>query len=167
MIGSSSPPAFPLELNNVGFIIKTEFSTRERLLAQLNVLEKAHIGGTIVLVGDYSTTSGGLFSNDSLEIPVHDVLATMVDSESLSSRPDAPRLQYYSNLTATISSCNRELARTIGETYGCELDIMKASYTHYFWGFHPSVPHSYFHLLLYLMDSPDREVAYFRSSTWV
>ncbi|KAJ8059841.1 hypothetical protein OCU04_011471 [Sclerotinia nivalis] len=49
----------------------------------------------------------------------------MVESGSLSSRPDALRLQYYSNLTAALSGGNFELARTIGEIYGWEMDIMK------------------------------------------
>jgi hypothetical protein len=62
-------------------------------------------------------------------MPVYNALAAMIASGSLLSRPDAPRLQYYSNLTAAISSGKEELAQTIGETYGWELDIMKASFT--------------------------------------
>ncbi|KAF7858564.1 hypothetical protein EAF04_009164 [Stromatinia cepivora] len=121
----SNPPAFPLEIDDVGLIIKTGFSTRERLVAQLDGLQEAHVGGNVVLVGDYSTVSGGLFRNDDLEIPVYDVLDIMVESGSLSSRLNASRLQHYYNLTAALSSGNFELAHTIGEMYGWEMDIMK------------------------------------------
>ena len=122
-------PAFPLDMDDVGLVIKTGFSTRERLLARLVAFEDAHIQGRVVLVGDYSTAPGSIFNHSGLEIPVYNALAAMIESGSFLSRPNAPRLQYYSNLAAAISSGKEELAQTIGETYGWELDIMKASFT--------------------------------------
>jgi hypothetical protein len=121
----SKLPTFPVEMDDVGIVIKTGFSTRERLLARRDILEEAHIQGNIVIVGDYSI-------DDDLEVPVHNVLATMIENGSLSSQLDAPRLQYYSNFTAALFRNDFKLACTIGETYGWELDIMKASYIHYF-----------------------------------
>jgi len=121
------PPAFAVDMDDVGMVIKTGFSTRERLLARLDAFEDARNPSNVVLVGDYSTAPGARFNHNGLEMPVNDALAWMIESGSLLSRPYASRLQYYANLTGAISSGNTDLARTIGETYGWELDILKAS----------------------------------------
>ena len=123
------PPVFPLDMDDVGIVVKTGYSTRERLLARLETFEKSYIQGGVVLVGDYSTTPGAHLNHSGLRIPVYDALAATIESGSLLSRPDALRWQHYLNLSAAISSGNEELGQLIGKTYGWELDIMKASLT--------------------------------------
>ncbi|KAL3423595.1 hypothetical protein PVAG01_05342 [Phlyctema vagabunda] len=122
------PAAFPISKNDVGMVIKTGFSTRERLVARLDAFEDAHARRNIVLVADYSTKPGAHFNYSGLELPVHDALAAMIENGSFSSRPNTLRLQYYSNLTSAFSDGNTELAHRIGGTYGWELDIMKKWY---------------------------------------
>lgn len=117
--------AFPLDMDDVGLVIKTGFSTQERILAWLDALEDGRNQSNVVLVGDYSTQLGAHFSHNGQQMPVYDVLASMLESGSLSSMPSSPRLLQYSNLTAAIASGRTDLARKIGETSGWELDIMK------------------------------------------
>ena len=124
----SALPASPLNMDEVGIIVKTGFSTQERLIARLDTFEDTRNQSNVVLVGDYATVPGAHFNHNGLEMPVYDALAWMIQAGYLSSQPQASRLQYYLNLTAAISSGNTDLARTIGETYGWELDIMKVSY---------------------------------------
>jgi hypothetical protein len=124
----SKSPAFPIEMDDVGIIIKTGFSSRERLLAQSDILRIGHSRGNIVIIGDYSSVPGGHPSYDNLQAPVYDVLAIMIEDGSLSSRLDAARLQHYHNLTAALSGGNLRLAREIGKNHRLQLDIMKVSY---------------------------------------
>ncbi|KAM3068456.1 hypothetical protein ACMFMG_009597 [Clarireedia jacksonii] len=112
-------------MDDVGIIVKTGFSTRERLLVQSDILRKAHSRGNIVIVGDYFAAPGGPPSYDSLQAPVHDALAMMIENGYFSSRLDALRLQHYYNLTATLAAGNLRLAREIGKRYRWEMDIMK------------------------------------------
>ncbi|PQE18978.1 glycosyltransferase family 31 protein [Rutstroemia sp. NJR-2017a WRK4] len=118
-------PSFPIEIDDVGIIIKTGFSTREYLLAQSDILRIGHSRGNIVIVGDYSSVPGGHPSYDNLQAPVYDVLAIMIGDGSLSSRLDAARLQHYYNLTAVLSGGNLRLGREIGKNHRLQLDIMK------------------------------------------
>lgn len=153
------PPAFPLHMDDIGMVVKTGFSTQERLHALLDAFEDARNPSNVVLVGDYSTASDTHFNHNGLGMPVYNAVAWMIESGSLISRPFAPRLQYYWNLTAAISSGNTNLARTIGETYGWELDILKASLllSHCFFS-NPLVSP-----LFFIMDSADRNIASFRT----
>ncbi|KAH8589621.1 hypothetical protein B0O99DRAFT_599760 [Bisporella sp. PMI_857] len=116
-------------MDAVGIIIKTGYSTQERLQARLDAFGDAQIQGRVVLVGDYGIGPGMQPNHSNLERPVYNALAAILESGSLLSQTDARRLQYYHNLTNAISSGSTGLARTIGETYGWELDIMKASFT--------------------------------------
>lgn len=118
-------PPFPLDIAEVGIIIKTGFSTRERLLARLDAFEPARNPSNLVLVGDYSTTQ---FKHNGLQLPVHNALAGIVDSGALLARPKAVRVQYYWNMTKAIANRDFELAKGIGRIHGWELDIMKASF---------------------------------------
>jgi hypothetical protein len=143
---SSSPPSwiharprFPLDVTtDVGIILKTGFSTQDRLLARLAAFEPGRGPENLVLVGDYSTAANthfvlnkdenGNVAGPEVHIPVHNALASMIDSGALLARPRAERLQYYWNLTTAIANGDEELAFSIGRVYGWELDIMKASY---------------------------------------
>ncbi|KAI9745105.1 MAG: hypothetical protein M1818_001383 [Claussenomyces sp. TS43310] len=119
------PPVYPLEADDIGLIVKTGFSTQERLLARLDAFEHDRNQSNVVLVGDYATQQGAHFTFSGQQMPVYDVLAWMLDSGYLSSRPSSPRLLMYSNLTAAIASGRTDLARENGESIGWELDIMK------------------------------------------
>lgn len=123
----SQPPAFPLRLDEVGLVIKTGFSTQERLLARLATLEAGRNPTNVVLVGDYATQPGEHFSLNEQHMPVYDVLAPMLENVSLSLRLTSPRLLQYLNLTAAITSGKTDLAHQIGKSNGWELDIMKVS----------------------------------------
>ncbi|RDL39112.1 uncharacterized protein BP5553_03452 [Venustampulla echinocandica] len=107
------PPAFPLGTADVGLIVKTGFSTQERLVARLETLGKARDRSNVVLVGDYATGQRTHFKHNGAEMPVYNALAYMVDSGSLASRPNALRLQHYRNLTNAISGGETDLARYI------------------------------------------------------
>jgi len=100
-------PAFPLDVSrDVGFVVKTGFNTRERLLAWLDALETSRGNASnVVVVGDYSTAEGSHVSRNGLEFPVYDALASVVEMGSFATQQDARRLRYYSD--------------------GWELDIMK------------------------------------------
>jgi hypothetical protein len=114
-------------MEDVGLVIKTGFSTQERILARLDAFEDGRNQSNVVLVGDYSTQPGAHFSHNGQQMPVYDVLASMLESGSLSSKLSSPRLLQYSNLTAAIASGRTDLAHKIGEISGWELDIMKVS----------------------------------------
>jgi hypothetical protein len=121
-------PRFPLDITDVGIIVKTGFSTQDRLLARLDAFEPGRDASNLVLVGDYATTVGAHFDHNGVQMPVRNALAGMIDSGALLSRPRAERLQYYWNLTAAIAGGFLDVALGIGRVYGWELDIMKASF---------------------------------------
>lgn len=123
---SESPP-FYIGTDDVAMLIKTGFSTQERLAAKLKAASNAGSPRNIVLVGDYSTSSGSHFSCNGTEVPVHNALAWMINRENISLQLNVSRIKYYSELTSAIAAGDREVAHSIGETHGWELDIMKAS----------------------------------------
>lgn len=122
--GMFEAPAFPFDENSVGIIVKTGFTTQDRLIALLDGIDDK---SNILIVGDYSTAPGVHIIPGRPELPVYNALAWMIQRGYLASRPDSERLQHYLNLASAISNGNSTLAHTIGETHGWELDIMKAS----------------------------------------
>lgn len=123
-----TPPRFPLHITDVGIIVKTGFSTQDRLVARLAAFEPGRDPTNLVLVGDYSTEPGRHFEHRGLQMPVYDALEGVVASAALLSKAaGAERLGYYRNLTAAIASGDWDLARGIGTVYGWEMDIMKVS----------------------------------------
>ncbi len=113
------PPAFPLDMDDVGIIIKTGFSTQERLRARLDAFEDAHLQGGIILVGDYSTAPGAHFNHRGQELPVYNPLAVMIESGSLSSKTRCPAvtilLQPYScYIQWETKNWRRKLERCMG-----------------------------------------------------
>lgn len=124
-ISKSSP--FHVGTDDVAMLIKTGFSTQERLAAKLKATSNAGSPRNTVLVGDYSTSAGSHFSCNNIEVPVHNALAWMINRENISPQLNVSRLKYYSELTSAIAARDRELALSIGQTHGWELDIMKAS----------------------------------------
>jgi len=121
---SESPP-FPTSMDDVAMLIKTGFSTQERLVAKLKAISNAGSSTNIVLVGDYSTSPGSHFSCRGIEVPVYDALAWMINRDNISLQLNVNRLKYYGELTSAIAAGDKELALSIGETHGWELDIMK------------------------------------------
>ena len=122
---SESPP-FHIGTDDVAMLIKTGFSTQERLAAKLKAISNPGSPRNIVLVGDYSTPPGSHFSCNGIEVPVHNALAWMINRENISPQLNVSRIKYYSELTSAIAAGDRELALSIGETHGWELDIIKA-----------------------------------------
>lgn len=123
----SEPSPFNIDMDDVAMIVKTGFSTQERLSAKLEAISDSENPNNLVLVGDYSTTPGSHFICKGIKVPVHNALAWMLDKENISLQLNVDRLHYFSDLTSAIDTGDRELALSIGKTHGWELDIMKAS----------------------------------------
>ena len=119
----SQPALFPIGTEDVAILVKTGFSTQGRLEAMLNATISTRSSHDVVLVGDYRTS----FWRNGVDVHVHDALAWMIKRDKISRNLNVSRLEYYTQLTAAIAAGERELALTIGETHGWELDIMKAS----------------------------------------
>lgn len=160
----SEPPLFPVDIHDVGFIVKTGYSTQERLFARLDAFLRTNtpLQDCVVLVGDYSATPG-MFANYSvLDLPVHDVLAEMMEDGALDSKMNATRLHYYSSLKGALARGETGLAQSIGESHGWELDIMKVST-----GLLPfsTVPLLIFQFLCTIFTSSNDNIAYFWTGT--
>jgi len=125
----TKPPIFSVNIYDVVFIVKTGYSTRQRLFAIVDAFSDA---GTptqecVVLVGDYSAAASAHNNYIGPQLLVHDVLAEIVESGYLASKTNATRLQYHMSLTDALSMGETDLAQSIGESHGWELDIMKVS----------------------------------------
>ncbi|RDW63406.1 hypothetical protein BP6252_10951 [Coleophoma cylindrospora] len=121
------PAPFEIDPDDVAMVIKTGYSTQERLTAKLKAASNTANPNNIVVVGDYSTSPSSHFRCNGIEVPVHNALDWMLDKENISPQLNKTRLHYYSELTSAIEAGDRELAMSVGETHGWELDIMKAS----------------------------------------
>jgi hypothetical protein len=123
----TTPAPFPLDISDLGIILKTGFSTQDRLVARLAVFHPPLRPENLVLVGDYATVPGDHFQLGSVDIPVHNAVAGTLKTGVLASRPRAPRLLHYGNLKGAIAEGDADTAHSIGRAHGWELDIMKAS----------------------------------------
>lgn len=123
----TTPPPFRLDTSDLGIILKTGFSTQDRLLARLAAFSPALHPKNLVVVGDYATDPGDHFQLGAAEIPVHNALAEILKTGVPASKQRAPRLLHYGNLTAAIADGHEDAAHSIGCAHGWELDIMKAS----------------------------------------
>ncbi|RDW57289.1 hypothetical protein BP5796_12739 [Coleophoma crateriformis] len=104
------PAPFEIDPDDVAMVIKTGYSTQERLTAKLKAASNTANPNNIVLVGDYSTTPSSHFRCNGIEVPVHNALAWMLDKENISPQLNKTRLKYYSELTSAINAGDRELA---------------------------------------------------------
>ena len=120
-------PLYPLDMDDVAMLIKTGYSTQERVAALLNTTCNAGGPTNVVLLGDYSTSLGSHFNCNGVEVPVHNALAWMIDREHISLQLNVTRLKHYSELASAIAAGDKDMALSIGKAYGWGLDAMKAS----------------------------------------
>ena len=122
---ASQRPRFSVNLSNdVAFIVKSGFGTKERIPAWLESHEQQNDLRNILLVGDFTSEPG--YSYNAQKLPVYDPVASMLDRGMF---PDTlhPRLLKYSNMSAAITSGDTNLARSLSKSFGWELDALKVN----------------------------------------
>ncbi|KAI9043865.1 uncharacterized protein KD926_002756 [Aspergillus affinis] len=117
--------AFPVNLRDeVALVIKSGYGTKGRIAPWLQAHEAAEFDN-LLLVGDFSTPPGRPYDYHGRPVPVHDVVAQMLQNGSLPAHLVHPRLLKYSNLTAAIASGDDDTARGLSRSFGWELDALK------------------------------------------
>ncbi|PVH74572.1 glycosyltransferase family 31 protein [Cadophora sp. DSE1049] len=80
---ANPPGTYPVEISEVGMVIKTGYGTRDRLQARLETLGEGWDVENTIIAGDYSSRTarkGDLLKNVN-EMEVHDVLEGLLDEE--------------------------------------------------------------------------------------
>lgn len=85
----------------------------------------------LILIGDFATQPGQDYRYRDQRLPVHDVLAWMIEKGYMAEYLDHPRLQKYDNLTRAIHREDVDAAREMCGSFGWELDAMKVFPTLY------------------------------------
>ncbi|KAA8644040.1 hypothetical protein EYZ11_004466 [Aspergillus tanneri] len=121
----SGQPAFPIALpNDVAVVMKSGYGTKDRIAAWLEAHEGKALDN-LLIVGDFSTPPAKPYSYHGQKIPVHDLVARMLETGSLPSGLVHSRLFKYSNMTTAISSGDTATARSLSKSFGWELDALK------------------------------------------
>ena len=124
----SRQPPYPVNLAaDVALIIKSGFGTKDRLQGSLQFLQEdgPHFS-SIILVGDFATRPGQHYNCNGVELPVYDVIRMTIDSATIAQPADLPpKLDKYARLQEAISKDDVDLARTLSNEFGWELDAMK------------------------------------------
>ncbi|KAE8364999.1 hypothetical protein BDV27DRAFT_127518 [Aspergillus caelatus] len=121
----SERSTFPVVLSDdVAVLMKSGFGTKDRIAAWLEAHEQDRFNN-LLLVGDFATPSGQLFSYNGRRLPVFDLVAWMLEKGYLSAELAHPRLMKHSNLSAAISNGDTEIAKELSKSFGWELDALK------------------------------------------
>ncbi|KAF5861017.1 hypothetical protein ETB97_000845 [Aspergillus alliaceus] len=116
---------FPVVISNdVAVLMKSGFGTKDRISAWLEAHEQDKFNN-LLLVGDFSTQSGQLFSYNGRRLPVFDLVAWMLERGYLSAELAHPRLMKHSNLSVAIASGDIDTAKALSKSFGWELDALK------------------------------------------
>ncbi len=127
--GKAGGRRLPALYDDVGVVVKTGYGTQHRVAAQIEALRlqpHAADAANVLVIGDwegeviYTTPAGRPHA-----IPVHDVVAPVLDSGVLGARASCARAEKYRSLAAAVRTGNDAAARHISETAGWELDAMK------------------------------------------
>lgn len=127
--------------DNIGVIIKSGYGTRHRVPAQINALglrPHAEDARNVVVIGDFTgqirynltSSSDGAHKNytPTAVVPVHNVIAAVIESRAVGPRIRSPRAVKYRGLAAAIHRGNDAEAMSISRDYGWELDTMKVGF---------------------------------------
>lgn len=125
---ANPPGTYPVEISEVGMIIKTGYGTRDRLQARLATLGEGWNVGNTIIAGDYASTKtrqGDLLKNAD-EMEVHDVLEGLLDDEAVDQ--DSRRMILYRRLQKVIEGLDveEEIPDDV-RGMGWELDILKVN----------------------------------------
>ena len=125
---ANPPGTYPVEISEVGMIIKTGYGTRDRLQARLATLGEGWNVVNTIIAGDYASTKtrqGDLLKNTD-EMEVHDVLEGLLDDEAVDQ--DSRRMILYRRLQKAIEGLDveEEIPDDV-RGMGWELDILKVN----------------------------------------
>ncbi|KAH9216567.1 hypothetical protein DL95DRAFT_407544 [Leptodontidium sp. 2 PMI_412] len=120
------PGTYPVEIVEVGMVIKTGYGTRDRLQARLATLGEGWDKRNTIIAGDYSSRKerkGDLLKNGD-EMEVHDVLEGLLDEQGID--PNSRRMVLYKKLQKAIedTEADENIPDDIRDL-GWELDILK------------------------------------------
>ncbi|UKZ63187.1 uncharacterized protein TrAtP1_004417 [Trichoderma atroviride] len=121
------PAPYPLSLReDVGYIVKTGYGTRQRVPALINAF--SHSGDLLgeensnfIVIGDWTAT---IETVDGLP-SVHNVVSLMMETRVGPSLQDHPRFGKYRSLQEAIDSADEDKASELGQRFGWELDALK------------------------------------------
>jgi len=117
----------PISTEDIGLIIKTGYSTRERLPARLQTLGYWNLDG-VAIVSDYETEIS-ILDGDGVtgrQVQIHDALAGIMSEEWI--EPSSRRVKQYREFNEAVK--NASSSNPIHHdllTFGWELDIVKVS----------------------------------------
>ena len=114
-----------ISIHEIGLIIKTGYSTRERLPAKLQTLQSWDLDD-IVIVSDYETELSIMTADDlpTRQVQVHDALARIMSEEWVDPNSRRTRLyRAFSEAVKNVSATNPIPHDLL--TFGWELDIVK------------------------------------------
>ncbi|KAL2074848.1 hypothetical protein VTL71DRAFT_8627 [Oculimacula yallundae] len=120
------PGTYPVEVSEVGMIIKTGYGTRDRLRARLQTMGEGWNSGNTLIAGDYSSRKGrkGDLLKNRDEMEVYDILEGLLDEEGIDQ--DSKRMVLYRQLQKAI--VNLDVDENVPDSIlnlGWELDILK------------------------------------------
>lgn len=137
--------AFPVDVSEVGMVIKTGFATRERLRARLGRLGDGWnfgVDGNVVVAGDYaSRRERGVVDGDGVE--VFDVLEGLMDEEGIEGNES--RVLLYERFQKAIKDTPNDIPEDLSGI-GWELDILKVLCLPCSTSFSISVKKTYLHI---------------------
>lgn len=122
----SKPAAYPVNWKeDVGFIMKSGFGTRDRIPPWLEAVREL---GDLVIIADYATKAGEhyVYAKDGRHMPAHDVVGTLFDQGVFTDAElKHPRAEKYRNMSGAIARGDAEAAMKMSQDFGWELDAMK------------------------------------------
>lgn len=128
----SRAPPYPVNLaEDVSLIIKSGFGTKDRLPGSLQLLDEdgPHFS-SIMLVGDFDTKHGQHYNCNGVDVPVHDVIRMTIERAPVAQAAKLPpKLGKYARLQEAIANDDEDLARSLSQEFGWELDAMKVLFS--------------------------------------
>ena len=122
-------PQFPINITeDVGLILKTGYGTQHRLPAALEALETGFASQDIVVIADFASGNEKHFHYNGNYVQVHDILAMMLENESLKWMGSTPRFKKYLEMNTAIIDGKPKIAEEISRNAGWELDAMKVGF---------------------------------------
>ncbi|PVH79205.1 glycosyltransferase family 31 protein [Cadophora sp. DSE1049] len=109
---------FPVDVSDIGMIIKTGYATRDRLRVKLETLGKGWDVENVVIVGDYA----GEETLGEMSVEVVDVLEGLLQVEGISG--DEKRMGMYKEFRKAIEETPDSMPEAVVKM-GWELDILK------------------------------------------
>jgi hypothetical protein len=106
---------------DLGLIIKTGYSTQDRLKAKLGALGNHRNASDVVLVSDYEISDGLALKLNGNPILLHDVISQLLKDGFDAS----PKMQQYDKLR---ESLKLGLSQTTKDVNGWEVDTLKVGY---------------------------------------